>query len=57
MATGYARPISRLVVLRSNVNMETGSRKQKFSGNRIRSNLFTPSYSQAVKLSVRVHEQ
>ena len=26
------------VVLRSKVNMETGSRKQKFGGNRIRSN-------------------
>ena len=27
-----------LLVLRSKVNMETGSRKQKFGGNRIRSN-------------------
>ena len=27
-----------IVVLRSKVNMETGSRKEKFGGNRIRSN-------------------
>ena len=37
--------------------METGSRKQKFGENQIRSNLYTPNCSPPVKLSLRVHEQ
>ena len=37
--------------------METGSRKQKFGGNRIRSNQYIPNCSHIVKSSARVHEQ